>query len=374
MASCNWKKYHGGTAAKGIMRHSTKDTRLEDEHTNKDLRKELTHLNMDFGAMGSYAAACKAYDQRLAELDAMPGANKRKDRVTLVGLCIPAPDGMDADTARKWFVDAYQIVCDELGEKNVIGGSVHFDEVHDYRNTETKQMVESRFHLQAYGVPEKNGKLNAKAVTSRSAMIRMNNRIHAMTAERYPGYRFMDGSKKKSRKSVEELKQESDKLDVRIRAEEAAKQMEAVARAKEKALDERENRLEDREAHLRVREATLRKNMDNFPIKQAKWQEAANTALEKVLAEYRQKEPDAELLKWLHTFTIKDKDGKLKLMDEAWAAEQQRREQEAKASIRQKRSKGAVDLMDELGLSETMNALGGDYFIRRGQSDMDFEL
>lgn len=371
MASCNWKKYHGGTAAKGIMRHSTKDTRLEDEHTNKDLRKELTHLNMDFGAMGTYAAACKVYDQRLAELDAMPGANKRKDRVTLVGLCIPAPDGMDADTARKWFVDAYQIVCDELGEKNVIGGSVHFDEVHDYRNTETKQMVESRFHLQAYGVPEKNGKLNAKAVTSRSAMIRMNNRIHAMTAERYPGYRFMDGSKKKSRKSVEELKQESDKLDVRIRAEEAAKQMEAAAWAKKKALDEREYRLDGREADLRVREATLRKNMDNFPIKQAKWQETADTALEKVLAEYRQKEPDAELMEWLHGFKIKDKDGVTKTMDAAWRDEQKRREEEARKAIRQKRVKGAEDLMEELDLFEKLTATDPDYLISSGM-DMDF--
>ena len=145
--------------------------------------------------------------------------------------------------------------------------------------------------------------------------------------------------------------------------------MEAAARAKEKALDERERLLEDREADLRVREATLRKNMDNFPIKQAKWQEAANTALEKVLAEYRQKNPDAELLEWLHTFTIKGKDGKVKPMDVAWAEELCRREEAARMTVRQKRSKGAVDLLEKLDLSETMEAMGMEYLMR----DMDFE-
>ena len=66
----------------------------------------------------------------------------------------------------------------------------------------------SRSHLQCYVVPEHNGKLNGKWFSSRANMIKLNNSIHRMAPEQF-GVTFMDGSKRKSRKTVEQLKNES---------------------------------------------------------------------------------------------------------------------------------------------------------------------
>lgn len=233
MASCDWSKIKTAGEAKAKLRHSAADERAKTNHTNKDIDTSKTYLNLSFGALSKYDEVRKAYDERLAWLDEQPGANRRKDRVTLVGLYIPAPAGMDDYTARGWFVDAYEIICDELGDDNVLGGSAQFDETHEYTDAETKKKRMSRAHLHAYAVPEKDGKLNAKAVTSRSAMIRMNNRIEEMTRQRYPEYQFMDGSKKKSRKSVEQLKQESDKVAVVQEAKEKA--VEIIQQAQEQS-------------------------------------------------------------------------------------------------------------------------------------------
>ena len=66
----------------------------------------------------------------------------------------------------------------------------------------------SRSHLQCYVVPEHNGKLNGKWFSSRANMVKLNNSIHRMAQEQF-GVMFMDGSKRKSRKTVEQLKNES---------------------------------------------------------------------------------------------------------------------------------------------------------------------
>ena len=158
MASVNWEKFKKSGEAKAKLRHSAADERAKTNHTNKDIDTSKTYLNLSFGALSKYDEVCEAYDERLAWLDEQPGANRRKDRVTLVGLYIPAPAGMDDMTARGWFVDVYEIVCDELGDDNVLGGSAQFDETHEYVDVETKEKRMSRAHLHAYAVPEKDGK------------------------------------------------------------------------------------------------------------------------------------------------------------------------------------------------------------------------
>ena len=95
MAGCNWEKFKGGTESKAMFRHCDTERRLEATHSNADIDKSRTYMNMPFGAFeGGYENVCKAYDEYIGELDKNPGQNKRKDRVTLVGLSIPAPDGM----------------------------------------------------------------------------------------------------------------------------------------------------------------------------------------------------------------------------------------------------------------------------------------
>lgn len=229
MAGCNWEKFKGGTESKAMFRHCDTERRLEATHSNADIDKSRTYLNMPFGAFeGGYENVCKVYDEYIGELDKNPGQNKRKDRVTLVGLSIPAPDGMDDETAAHWFIDVYEALYDRFGY-TLIGGVAHFDEIHEYTDAETGEKRLSRPHLHAYAVPDIGGKLNAKQYTARRQMVALNNAVEAVTSARYPGYKFMTGKGTKSKKSVEQLKQESAYAEVVAEAEaEAAKIIEAA--------------------------------------------------------------------------------------------------------------------------------------------------
>lgn len=250
MASCDWEKKKGAGEAKALFRHCDTKEREKANHSNKDIDKSLTHLNMSFGLYDNpngYDAICKEYDDHIAYLDSKEGANKRKDRVTLCALNITVPKGMDDATAQLWCIEAYEVLYDCFG-KNLLGATAHFDERHTYIDTETKKERMSRVHLQAQVIPDINGKLNAKALTSRSNMIILNNRIEEMTKSRFPGYKFMTGEKKKSRKTVEELKQASDVLAVTVEAQqEAAKIVEEARQRADKLDDEAVAKLEKAE-------------------------------------------------------------------------------------------------------------------------------
>lgn len=237
MASCDWKKFKGGTEAKAVFAHCESDERLTREHSNTDINKARTHLNMAFDAFeDGYTGVCKAYDDYIEALDANPKQNKRKDRVTCVGLEIPAPDGMSDDMAREWCVDAYEAVRERLGN-TVLGGVAHFDEIHDYRDPETKEVRTSRPHLHIYAVPDIGGRLNAKQYTARRQMVGMNAAIEAMTAAKYPGFKFQNGTKKKSKKSVEALKNDSERAEIIARAEAEAVKLVEDARQRADRMD-----------------------------------------------------------------------------------------------------------------------------------------
>lgn len=249
MASCDWRKFKGGTEAKAVFAHCESEERLEREHSNTDINKARTHLNMAFEAFeDGYTGVCKAYDDYIEALDANPKQNKRKDRVTCVGLEIPTPEGMSDDMAREWCVDAYEAVRERLGD-TVLGGVAHFDEIHDYRDPETKEVRTSRPHLHIYAVPDVGGKLNAKQYTARRQMVGMNAAIEAMTAAKYPGFKFQTGTKKKSKKSVEELKNDSERAEIIAKAEAEAAKLVEDARLRADQMDaEASWRLEAAEA------------------------------------------------------------------------------------------------------------------------------
>ena len=95
MASVNFLKLHTPQEVKAIIRHCDKDERQKHEHSNKQIRKDLTHLNDDYGI--NYVDTCREYDERIAYLDSLPGANVRKDRVTCFSLEIPCPADLPED-------------------------------------------------------------------------------------------------------------------------------------------------------------------------------------------------------------------------------------------------------------------------------------
>lgn len=232
MASCDWQKIKTATEAKAILRHSAEDKRRTDKHSNKDINPARSAMNISIGAMTSYQEACEAYDERIADLDSQPGANRRKDRVTLIGLVIPAPAGLDDGQAIEWLSDAYDIACEEMGgDRNVIGGSIQVDERHEYVDARTGRTEMSRQHLHLYAVPEYEGRLNAKKVCTKSAMVRMNNRIEAMSQERY-GLPWLTGEGRKSTESMDALKTKSAKAMIEKAEKQAA---EIVERARNRA-------------------------------------------------------------------------------------------------------------------------------------------
>lgn len=206
MASVDYAKLGGAAGAKADMRHCCTDERLKRSHSNADIDKAKTADNVAYGAGGSYADLCRAYDERVAYLDATTNTNRRKDRQTCFSLYIPRPgDLTDPEKIDDWAADVYQLVVDRCGADNVLGGILHKDEVHDY--LDHGEQKTSREHLHIFIVPEVNGSLNGKRFSSRAAMKAMNQAIEAMTLKKY-GVRFMTGEKKKSQ-TVEQLKAQS---------------------------------------------------------------------------------------------------------------------------------------------------------------------
>lgn len=281
MASVDWQKHSGGTSVKVQFRHCDKDERLKAEHANEEIDKSLTHKNLSFGVFnGDYKSICHAYDEQIKYIDEHAGLKKkpRKDRVTCMSWSISCPAGMSDDMASKWFTDVYDLLNTEYSD--VLGASAHFDEVHEYVDASTGETAMSRPHMHVFVLPvvEKDGfrRLVGKDFSKRENIVKLNNRIQAMTEDKYPGHTFMTGVKHPGKyQSVEDLKRRS-KEEQAIQAErEKIKQeieadksnaLQVIEGAKNDALDmaislDKQNA--EREANLDARE----KQLDAYEIK-----------------------------------------------------------------------------------------------------------
>ena len=255
MASVNFEKLKLPQQVKAMLYHCDKETRLAAEHSNIDIDKSVT-LNNTQGNLDFYAAY-KRYTDRIAELDQRLGANKRKDRVTCFGLNIPTPKDLKPEDEDAFFKEVLKIIAAQYGGfANVVQYFVHRDERHRYVNSETGETCWSRTHLHCYVIPEHNGKLNGKWFSNRSNMVKLNNSIHEMAQEQF-NVSFMDGSKKKSRKTVEQLKNESVFLEVQKEMEEQKASLDTrkgILDAREDELDAKEDELQEKEEMLEQRE------------------------------------------------------------------------------------------------------------------------
>lgn len=209
MASVNFAKIKSHQKAASVILHCDKQQRLEHNHQNKDIDKTLTHLNLQYN-FDYYATYYDRIKGRIDTLDATTNHNTRKDRIILLGLDIPVPEEMmgNNDKITAWYKDVNKILIATYGIQNLANSYLHFDEKHQYTDYADGQKKNSREHIQAYVIPEVDGQLCAKKLTSKTAMIKLNNAIHKMTAEKYK-CKFMTGEKKKDRYSVEELKNKS---------------------------------------------------------------------------------------------------------------------------------------------------------------------
>lgn len=236
MASVNFEKLKTPQEVKAMLRHCDKEERKDANHANKHIDKNATKDNRQMGR--TYKETCKAYDERIAYLDSLKGANKRKDRVTCFGLEIPYPEDIAEADKVAWSNEIFRMAVERYGEENILQCYEHRDEKHEYMDAETGKKRMSRDHLHLYVIPEIDGRLNGKAFSSRQRIIDLNNAIQQMTQDTY-GIDFMNGTKKKSRASVESLKQRSAERALQAQRDDLSKQQEKLQAATQKAESER---------------------------------------------------------------------------------------------------------------------------------------
>ena len=232
MAGVQWKggKCHGGTEAKAKMLHCDPEERLKHKHSNPHVGASDASRNFNFRGL-DYAGMCAAYDARQSEIDqGKPGSGKNA-RTTMQLLCVYPPPGLAGDDAaiEAWMHDAGQLLADRYGS-NLIEFSVHFDEKHRYFDKETKEYKISEPHGHAALIPEVDGKLNGKQFASRAEINALNKALHEMSIDKYH-VPFMDGSKRKGGKTVENLKVQSEIAEMKHEAQQEAAAIIAGARA-----------------------------------------------------------------------------------------------------------------------------------------------
>lgn len=141
------------STAIGAMQYH--NDRAPGKHLNPDIDPERTHLNYELHD----AEGCYLTRKYAAEVDAKIAANRasgrkvRKDAVKLVeGIITASPEffeGKSEEECRRFFEDAYEFVCAEMGAENVIHFTVHMDETTP--------------HAHWGAVPIKDGRLSWKA-------------------------------------------------------------------------------------------------------------------------------------------------------------------------------------------------------------------
>lgn len=296
MASVNFEKFKAAQQVKAMFRHCDEEKRLNTNHSNIDINKSATPNNMQGNL--DYNAACKRYDDRIAFLDSKPGANRRKDRVTCFGLNTPTPKDLKPEDEKAFFMEVLEIIKNQYGENNIIQYYVHQDEKHKYINSETGEQCMSRSHMQCYVVPEHKGKLNGKWFSNKSNMIKLNNAIHRMAQEQF-NVMFMDGSKKKSRKTVEQLKSESTYLAAQkeLDAQKMAIDAQTAEVKKEKQIIlQTQIAQHEKKCDLDKREDDIKTNEDNSLAALQGAVALRDTALQVLLRVQKLEEEDRELI------------------------------------------------------------------------------
>lgn len=258
MASAKFEggKYHTATEVKAHLRHDdiTPEEREIAARNNPHIDITKSHLNKSLLGL-TYVQMCEKYDKRISALDETTNKNKRKDRVTLQNIEVPVPEGLDRKNYNRWFIKVAEIMCSMYGSENFIDGQIHYDEEHEYIDAETHEKRMSRVHMHASIVPEVKGQLNCKKMSGRANMKKLNNEIEKMTKAEF-GCSFMTGTKKKSRQTIDELKNKSNRLALEQREQRCEQREQAVAEAensllqRRKEVSEREQALEKKAAHL----------------------------------------------------------------------------------------------------------------------------
>lgn len=220
MAAPQWKggKCKSVQQAQAFFRHNDKDRRLEAHHANFHIDKSKTEDNFTYRGL-DYKGLCKAFDDKMASVDQGKPGSGHNARVVLQSVILYPPPGLPREQEKDWFMDAGRVMEAQFGD-NLLEIQFDMDEEHEYRDAETGEKRMSRNHGHARLFPEKDGKLNGKAFSSRAAITALNHALDVMSVQQY-GVHMMDGSKKKGGVSVETLKAKSLRSEVEMLEERA---------------------------------------------------------------------------------------------------------------------------------------------------------
>lgn len=235
MASINWEKYKTSTEAKAHIRHNEKQCRERTkEHNNQHIDKGKTYLNYSL-MHRSYAERCQIYDDVISDVQKRTKKALRKDAVTCLGLETAVPEQLPKNEIQAWFLSYHKILCNFFGVENIIDTDVHYDEQHEYIDPETHKKTMSRVHSHTLIVPRtSDGRLCCKEISSRKNIVELNRQIEEMSQREY-GVQFNNG-KTARKKSVEQLKAESLKLEVSKNQETLTAQIEIMQKAPKKRI------------------------------------------------------------------------------------------------------------------------------------------
>lgn len=249
MAAPQWTggKCKSVQQAKAYFRHNDKDRRAEAHHANYHIDKSKTHENFTYRGL-SYKSLCKAFDDKMASVDIGRESSGQNARVVLQSVILYPPPGLPREQEKDWFLAAGRVMEAQFGD-NLLEIQFDMDEAHEYRDAETGEKRMSRNHGHARLFPEKDGKLNGKAFSSRAAITALNHALDVMSVQQY-GVHMMDGSKTKGGVSVETLKAKSLRSEVEMLEERAGTIIsDAMGRAAEITAEAR------RDAHAERRAA-----------------------------------------------------------------------------------------------------------------------
>lgn len=230
MAAVQWSggKCKNIQQAKAWFRHNTAEERLEANHTNPHIDKAMTKYNFSYKNL-DYNGLCSAFDKRMGEVDIGRQSSGKNARVIIQSIIVYPPQGItDRATLKKWFNRVGDILTERFGD-NFLDMQVDFDENHNYYDKDKKATVMSREHGHARLIPAVDGRLNGKAFSSRAAINGLNDALQDMSIKEF-GCPMMDGSKKKGGRTVEQLKAESEAMQIIAAAEASAN---AIRRAAE---------------------------------------------------------------------------------------------------------------------------------------------
>ena len=273
MASINILKLHGGEAA-AILNHTHRhDGRPGVEYGNEHVDASRTHLNgvLRFRGTPKHETAAEELDRlrrRVAEIDAAePPKRIRRDRVTMVSIEVPCPAmPLTPDEEDKFFRLAYREIAKFCGGSQNCGTiQIHRDEVHNYIDSVTKETRTSRVHALCLCIPYVAGKgVNCKSFMSRDRLRQIQQAIDDRCRQEL-GIPYLDGSRQRSRGSVESLKLASAKEEVYKAYEELYEAEQQLKRTQIRVTDLKaeESRLEASTASLRAEAAELR---DSLPL------------------------------------------------------------------------------------------------------------